>query len=40
MVMHNTIINTNINLEREFQKHPSDPTHAHVLIDHGNTVKR
>ena len=32
--------NTDISLEREFQKHISDPTQAHGLLDHGKDRKR
>ena len=34
------MIDTDISLAREFQKHLSEPTHAHVLIDHGKDSKR
>ena len=40
MVMHTIMSNTYINLSRVFQKNPSDPTHAHELIDHGKVRKR
>ena len=32
---HTSTANTDISLEREFQKHISDPTQAHGLLDHG-----
>ena len=34
MVMHTSMSNTCISLTREFQKHISEPTCAHGLIDH------
>ena len=34
MVMQTEMSNTDISLERVFQKHLSDPTHAHGLIYH------
>ena len=40
MVIHDAMINKDISLERVFQKHLSDPTHAHGLIDHVKDRKR
>ena len=34
-VMHTSTANTDISLEREFQKHLSDPTRANGLLGHG-----
>ena len=31
--------NTDISLAREFQKHISDPTRAHILLNHGKDIK-
>ena len=39
MVMHNLISDTYINIASVFQKHLSDPTHTHRLIDHGKYRK-
>ena len=36
MEMHTSTTNTDISLARESQKHISDPTRAHDLLDHGN----
>ena len=39
MVIHTSTANTDICLERKFQKHISDPTWAHGLLDHGKDRK-
>ena len=39
MFMHTKMSNTYINLVRVFQKHLSDPTSAHGLIDNGKYKK-
>ena len=33
-------VNIYVSLAREFQKHLSDPTWAHVLLDNGKDIKR
>ena len=38
-VMHTSTANTDISLEREFQKHLSDPTRAQGLLDHSKYIK-
>ena len=40
MAMHTSTENTDISLAREFQKHLSDPTQVHGLLDHGKDRKR
>ena len=40
MVMYTSMSNIDISLAREFQKHLSDPTRAHGLIDNGKYRKR
>ena len=37
--MQNSTKDTNISLAREFQKHLSDPTRAHGLLDHVKDIK-
>ena len=37
--MQNSTEDTNISLAREFQKHLSDPTRAHGLLDHVKDIK-
>ena len=39
MSMHTSTENTDTSLAREFQKHLSDPTRAHSLLDHGKDRK-
>ena len=39
MEIHTSTKNTDINLAREFQKHISDPTRAHGLLDNGKDRK-
>ena len=39
MAMHTSTANTGISFAREFQKHLSDPTWAHGLLNHGNYRK-
>ena len=39
MAMHTSTANTNISLARELQKHLSDPTWAHGLLDRGKYRK-
>ena len=38
--MHTVMRNKDTSPERAFQKHLSDPTHAHGLIDHGKYSKQ
>ena len=39
MAIHTSTANTDIILAREFQKHLSDPTQAHHLLNRGKGVK-
>ena len=39
MAMHTSTANTDIILERVYQKHLSDPTQAHGLLDHSKDIK-
>ena len=38
MVMNTSTTNTDISLAREFQKHLSEPTRSHGLLDHGKDI--
>ena len=40
MVMHASTENVDISLAKQSQKHISDPSLAHILIDHGKDIKR
>ena len=39
IVIHTSTSNTDISLARKFQKHPSDPTCTHGLLDHSKDRK-
>ena len=40
MAIHTSTVNTDIRLTREFQKHLSEPTRAHISLDHIKGRKR